>query len=135
MVSVRWINRVSIDTIHFNSDLPRRLILHQLRRIQQAHHGSKRILGPNRVQFERSDSCLQALLAVAFGDVKRNRLSSSEPVIACWSIYNATREGNVVDRKTIHVKACVIEDWFVYQNPFEYEYRFTEYDYDEDRNA
>ncbi len=29
----------------------------------------------------------------------------------------------------------MIEDRFVHQSPFEYEYRFTEYEYDEDRNA
>lgn len=29
----------------------------------------------------------------------------------------------------------MIENWLVYQRPFEYEYRCTEYEYDEDRNA
>ncbi len=29
----------------------------------------------------------------------------------------------------------MIEDRFVHESPFEYEYRFTEYEYDEDRNA
>ncbi len=91
--------------------------------------------------FKEAILVLQALLTVAFRNLQWNRLGCPQPLIASRSIHtgksfcNAVRKCHVVNRETIYVESFMIENWLVHQSPFEYEYRFTEYEYDEDRNA
>ena len=40
---------------------------------------------------------------------------------------------DIFDRESIDIKSFVVEDWLAHDCPieYEYEYRFTEYEYDE----
>ena len=110
--TVRWTRRVSIDTIRFKSDFPSNL--------------------------EEPVLVFEALLAVPFGDIQRNRLCSTQPLVASRSIDagkrlgEAIRERNVVERVAINIEAFMIESWFCHHDPFEYEYEYRcpEYEYD-----
>jgi hypothetical protein len=81
---------------------------------------------------------LEALLAIAFGDVPWNRLGSPQPLVSGWSIDSgqpfgdAIRKRHVFDRETIHVESFVVESGFGHRDPFEYEYEYrgTEYEYE-----
>jgi hypothetical protein len=55
--------------------------------------------------------------------------TESSPTVAVRWI---NRVSNAVDRQTIHVKSVMVEDRFTHYCPieYEYEYRFTEYEYD-----
>lgn len=88
--------------------------------------------------LEESILVLEALFTVALGDVQRNRLGPSQPLVTGRSIHSGqsggdvVRKRNLLNRKTINVQTFVVESRLGHRGPFEYEYEYscTEYEYD-----
>ncbi len=55
---------------------------------------------------------------------------TSRSISSAENLGNPIGERNVFTRDPIHVPSLMIEDRFCYHDPFEYEYRCTEYKYD-----
>jgi hypothetical protein len=85
MRSVRWINRVSIDTIRLSSDLPCRCDSAAIADTDIVNRGT--FQGRATGNLEEAILVFQALLAVSLGNVQRDRLRRSQSLVSAMPLF------------------------------------------------
>ncbi len=86
--------------------------------------------------FKESIFVLETLFPIAFGNIQWNRLRRTQPLVTSLTIRPAERFSDLIrechlsDRQSMNIESFMIESRFCHHDPFEYEYRCTEYEYD-----
>jgi len=127
------------DSFQISFAMAIRIILNRIANPQHVMNRRK-FQGRPASDLTKTVLVLETLLSIALGDVQRNRLSRTQPLITSMSIRPAKRLGDrirkrhVNDREPINLESFMIASWFCHHDPFEYEYEYRctvyEYEYD-----